>query len=274
MTPCSSPSSIACCALLCPKNFLLQRSPHSFRAIFASLLRALQLDQFHFISVQCKDRWSNNSLDAVSKHGRDHWEGSLVLCADRTHLFDTEHCGVQLSANPNPAACLLWPAGPRHVGFAIRRRVSRTPPSLIDTNILLNFSRIATEAEKQFNSFVSPLSCRFWRFVPVVFSLVVFWFRQFVPMVSLCCWSQKISAVRVHGVSICCLMLFVVNLEFLTLSGSRWTVLFSTPHIFLYTCASATSQNISVDVFSTPRRGFPPNLWLLHNHSCSSASVS
>ena len=58
--------------LLCLCNISHFSSINSFRTIFASLLRALQLDQFHFTPFSFEERWSNNSLDAVSKHGCDH----------------------------------------------------------------------------------------------------------------------------------------------------------------------------------------------------------
>ena len=61
---------------LCPKNLLLLTSPHSFRTIFATLLRALQLDQFHFTPCSLRrggatTRWMLlRNMDATIEKGR------------------------------------------------------------------------------------------------------------------------------------------------------------------------------------------------------------
>ena len=102
--------------ILCPKNFLLQRSPHSFRTIFASLLRALQLDQFRFTPYSLRKGGATThcmlfrNMDATIEKGR--W--SSVKTA-RINLKESIAVYNSLSIPAQQLACFHQLSTPRWI---------------------------------------------------------------------------------------------------------------------------------------------------------------
>ena len=76
--------------LLCPSDYLLQQSPHSFRAIFTALLSALELGSFHFSPYSLRRGGATDAF-FLETWMRPLRERSLVFCEDRTHLLKCKH---------------------------------------------------------------------------------------------------------------------------------------------------------------------------------------
>ena len=197
MTPCSSPSSIACCAYFVQKNFLLQRSSHSFRTIFvpcselcnsinSTSLRTVEGEVEQQLIGCCFETWMRPLRRVAGPLCRPH--ASIKKRALR--------CTTLCQSHPSSLPVLTSWATPCWICFSAKHFQNSVNFDWHEHFVEFSESRaacvcITTEREKRFKSLVSFFSCRFRRFGP---------------------WCLAISTVRVHGVSICWLMSFLVNL--------------------------------------------------------------
>ena len=88
--------------LFCPRcDYLLQRSAHSFRTIFATLLNALGLTSFHF--TPCSLRRGEATAHWVLHRNMDSTIVECRLSSVKTaHLPEREHCSCRSQFNSLP----------------------------------------------------------------------------------------------------------------------------------------------------------------------------